>query len=127
MRCFDFAREYDPQDIHIDREKAEAGPFNGLIASGWLTIGLMMKLYAAHYLSNVSSLASPGFDDLRWITPVRAGDTLTVCVSIKEARASRSKPDRGVVKTFIEILNQDEVCVMTMNAVNMIACRPTQA
>lgn len=119
-----FARDYDPQDIHIDREKAEAGPFDGLIASGWYTGSLMMRLYARHYLSNVSSLASPGFDDLRWNAPVRAGDVLSVRVSVLEARPSQSKPDRGVVKTFVEIINPADVVVMSLTAVNMIARRP---
>ena len=119
-----FAKRFDPQDIHIDEAKANTGPFNGLIASGWFTGSLVMKLYATRYLSNVSSLASPGFDGLRWLAPVRPGDILTVQATINEAKRSKSKPDRGIVKTFVEVVNQDDIVVMTINAVNMIASRP---
>lgn len=119
----DFARRYDPQDIHADPEKARAGPFGGLIASGWHTAAMTMRLYVRHYLSNASSLGSPGIDELRWRAPVRPGDTLSVRVTILEARRSASKPDRGVVRSLIEVLNQDRVVAMSMSAVNLIACR----
>lgn len=119
----DYARAYDPQDIHIDHEKAEAGVFGGVIASGWYTGALMMKLYARHYLSNVSSLSSPGLTDLKWLAPVRGGDVLTTRVNILETRRSASKPDRGIVRTLIEVLNQDDTLVMSIDGVNLIACR----
>ncbi len=119
----EFAGRYDPQSIHTDREAAIAGPFGGLIASGWQTAGLMMSLYATRYLSDASSIASPGMDDLRWLRPVRPGDQLTVTVNIVEATRSRSKPDRGVVRTDIRVSNQDGDDVMSMLAVNMISCR----
>ena len=83
-----------------------------------------MPIYTRHYLSNSSSMASPGIDNLKWNAPVRAGDILTVKVTIKEKKHSRSKPDRGVVKTLLEIINQDDVAVMTIDVVNMIACEP---
>ncbi len=124
----DFAHAFDPQDIHIDPAKAAAGQFGGIIASGWYTGGLMMRLYARHYLSAVSSLASPGMDGLSWLAPVRAGDVLCVRAAIRQTRRSKSKPDRGIVKTFVEVLNQDQTVVMTLNAVNLIALRnPEQA
>ena len=119
-----FAKLYDPQDIHIDAEKADAGPFEGLIASGWYTGAKAMPIYTRHYLSNASSMASPGLDNVKWNSPVRAGDHLTVQVTIKDTKQSRSKPDRGVVKTFLEILNQNNVTVMSIDVVNMVACRP---
>jgi len=122
----EYAKNFDPQDMHIDEAKANAGPFKGLIASGWFTGSVFMRLYAVHYLSNASSMASPGFEDLKWNAPVRPGDLLTGRVTIKEVIRSRSKPDRGVVKTFCEIINQDEVVVMSINAVNMIACRSSE-
>ena len=118
-----FAQRFDPQDMHIDEGKAESGPFKGLIASGWFTGSLVMRLYATRYLSNASSMASPGFDSLKWLAPVRGGDILDVHVTIMETKRSRSKLDRGVVKTFLKVLNQNDVVVMTINAVNMIACR----
>lgn len=124
QEVLDFARRFDPQPIHIDPDYAATGPFKGLIASGWHTAGLMMRLYAEHYLSPASSLASPGLDELRWLRPVRPGDVLSVRVTIEDSRPSTSKPDRGVVRSTIEVFNQLEEPVMTMRAVNMIAARP---
>jgi len=120
----DFARKFDPQPMHIDPDYAASGPFGGLIASGWHTAGLMMRLLADNYLSKVAGLASPGVDELRWPHPVRAGDVLRLRVEVVEARESRSKPDRGVVRTRASLINQDDVVVMTMLAVNLVAKRP---
>lgn len=122
----EFARRYDPQPIHTDPALAARGPFGGIIASGWHTGSLMMRLYALNYLSSASSLASPGMDELRWLRPVRPGDTLSVRVTVQDARASTSKPDRGVVHSLIEVFNQHGEPVMTMRAVNMIARRPAR-
>ncbi|HUY02828.1 MAG TPA: MaoC family dehydratase [Rhodocyclaceae bacterium] len=119
----EFARRYDPQDFHTDAAAASAGPFGGLIASGWMTAGLMMRLYADHYLSKNASLASPGVDELRWIKPVRPGDRLSIRVTVVEARRSRSKPDRGLVRSAIEVINQAREPVMTMTAMNLLGCR----
>jgi acyl dehydratase len=120
----DFATRFDPQPMHVDPVYAAAGPFGGLIASGWHTAGLMMRLLADNYLSKVASLASPGVDELRWPHPVRPGDVLRLRVEVVEARESRSKPDRGVLRTKAELLNQDDVVVLSMVAVNMVAKRP---
>ena len=119
-----FARRFDPQSIHTDKVKAEAGPFGGLIASGWHTGGLMMNLYARFYLAECSSIASPGIDELRWPNPVRPGDLLGIRVTVLEARPSASKPERGFVKSLIEVLNQDDAVVMSMKAINMILRKP---
>ena len=119
----DFAKRFDPQGFHTDPEAAKRTPFHGLIASGWHTVGLMMRLYVEHYLTHVASLASPGIDELRWIKPVRPGDTLSVRVTVLKATPSRSKPDRGAVTSFIEVFNQAGEAVMTLRAVNMIARR----
>ena len=91
----DFARAFDPQPMHADPEFAAQGPFHGLIASGWHTGGIMMRLFADHYLSRVASLASPGLDELRWPAPVRPGDSLRLRLTVVEARRSRSKPGPG--------------------------------
>jgi acyl dehydratase len=122
-----FARHYDPQDLHTDPVRAAAGPFGGLIASGWQTVGLMMRLYVEHYLSSVASLASPGVDELRWLAPVRSGDSLSIRVTVREARRSRSRPDRGLVHTFIEVKNQQGTIVATMLAMNLLRCRDAAA
>ena len=121
----DFASKYDPQDFHINPKKAAAGPFGGLIASGWQTAAVVMRVLVDHYLDNASSLGSPGVDELRWMAPVRTGDRLTVHAVIIDARRSKSKPDRGLVVTRAEIFNQDGIQVMSMKAVNVIACRNT--
>jgi acyl dehydratase len=109
--------------MHVDPVAAGAGPFHGLIASGWHTASMMMRPFVDHYLSSVASLASPGVDELRWNRPVRPGDRLTVRVTTTEARASKSKPDRGIIFTTIEAINQDGIAVCTMKAMTMMARR----
>ena len=118
-----FAQVYDPQPIHTDPEAAAAGPFGGLIASGWQTGALMMRLVVENYLSPASSLASPGVDELRWLRPVRPGDTLFVRLTVLEATRSRSKPDRGVVRSLIELRNQHGEDVMSVKPINLVRCR----
>ncbi|MBL7249118.1 MaoC family dehydratase [Alloalcanivorax sp. C16-2] len=120
----DFARRFDPQAMHINPEAAARGPFQGLIASGWHTIGLMMRLFVDHYLTSVASLASPGVDEVRWIKPVRPGDQLRVRLTITDARPSRSKPDRGLVHTLVEGINQNGEVVASFKAMNLIGRRP---
>lgn len=84
----------------------------------------MMRLYVEHYLTHVASLASPGLDELRWLKPVRPGDTLSVRVTVLKAVLSRSKPDRGAVTSFVEVVNQTGEVTMTLKVVNIIAKRP---
>ena len=119
----EFAKRFDPQEFHIDPIRAARGFYGGLIASGWHTCSLMMRLYADHYVSKVASLGSPGVDELRWPRPVRPGDTLSIRVTILEARRSTSKPDRGFVRNQIEVLNQDKEVVMSLKAMNLFLCR----
>ena len=119
-----FARKYDPQSIHIDPEAAAAGPFKGLISSGWHTIALLMRLYVDHYLSANASLASPGVDELRWLKPVRPGDQLRLRVTVLEKRLSRTKPDRGLVFSLLEGFNQDGDLVCSFKGMNMMGVRP---
>jgi acyl dehydratase len=119
----EFARRFDPQEFHTDPIRAARGPFGGLIASGWHTSSLMMRLYADHFVSKVAGLGSPGIDELRWTRPVRPGDTLSIRVTILEARRSSSKPDRGLVRVQIEVLNQDKEVVMSLKAMTLFLCR----
>jgi acyl dehydratase len=118
-----FARAFDPQPIHVDPEFAAQGPFGGLIASGWHTAGIMMRLFADHCLSRVASLASPGIDELRWPAPVRPGDSLRLRATFVETRRSRSKPDRGLVRTKAELINQNDENVLELTAMNIIRAR----
>lgn len=118
-----FGRRFDPQPFHIDPVAAEQSVFGGLIASGWHTAGLMMRLLVEHYLSPTASLGSPGIDELRWLKPVRPGDVLSVRVTVLEATRSRSKPDRGIVRTQVEVLNQRREVVMSMKGINLLRCR----
>ena len=118
-----FAERFDPQFIHTDPRAAAEGPFKGLIASGWHTAGLTMRLLIDGYLSSVASLGSPGIDELRWTRPVRPGDVLHVRVTILEAKRSRSKPDRGIVHSLIEVTNQHGQSVMTFKGMNLFLCR----
>lgn len=119
----DFARRFDPQPMHMDVAAARESGFGGLIASGWHTACLMMRLFVDHYLSSVASLGSPGVEELRWIRPVRPGDDLSIRVKVLETRRSSSKPDRGILRSFVEVLNQDQEVVATVQALNLLKCR----
>jgi len=123
----EFAHRYDPQPIHTDPVAAAAGPFGGLIASGWHTVGLVMRELVEHYLSKSAALASPGIDELRWPKPVRPGDTLHVKVTVVSAQRSRSRPDRGLVRSRIEAINQQGDVVFSMTAMNLIRSREAAA
>lgn len=119
-----FASRYDPQPIHTDPVWAATGPFGGLIASGWHTSAVGMRLFVEHYVSRVAGLASPGMDELRWPRPVRPGDLLSTRITTLEARVSGSRPDRGIVTSSIEMLNQLHESVFTVTAVNFFGRRP---
>ncbi len=119
-----FAAQFDPQGIHTDAAAAASGPFKGLIASGWHTMAVMMRILVRYYLNEAASLASPGVDELRWLKPVRPGDVLSLRCTVVQARPSRSKPDRGLVHTAIEILNQNQETVATLTMMNLLRRRP---
>ena len=119
----EFASRFDPQDMHLDPDAAARGRFGGLIASGWHTAAMMMRLFCDHFLSKAASLASPGIDELRWPAPVRPGDSLRLRCTFVETRRSRSKPDRGLVRTATELINQKDEIVLTLTAMNLIRAR----
>lgn len=119
-----FASQFDPQSFHVDPVAAKSGPFGGLIASGWHTAALVMRQIVENYVSAEASLGSPGIDELRWPHPVRPADTLRVRCTVVEARRSHSRPDRGIVKTAIEAVNQDGQTVMSATATNFLRVRP---
>ncbi len=119
-----FAKEFDPQSFHVDPVAAADGPFGGLIASGWHTAALTMRLLVENYLSPEASLGGAGVDEIRWPHPVRPGDTLRVRATVVESRQSGSKPDRGIIKTLIETTNSDSRIVMRCTAINFLRVRP---
>ena len=119
----DFARRYDPQPFHIDEEEAENSIYGGIIASGWHTCSMVMRLMCDSYLLNSSSLGSPGIEGVKWPRPVYPDDVLTAFRTVTETRASSSKPDRGIVKTFWETENQNGDVVMSMTGINFFLRR----
>jgi acyl dehydratase len=121
----EFGKRYVPLPYHVDKEAAKSSIYGGVIASGWHTAALMMRLYTENYLSQVANLGSPGGDELRWDKPVFPGDELSVRATVIEARRSESRPDRGIVRTLIEVLNQKKEVVMSMKMVNFVRCRET--
>jgi acyl dehydratase len=123
----DFGRRFVPLAYHIDREAAKKSIYGGLIASGWHTAALMMRLYTDNYLSKVANLGSPGCDELKWDRPVFPGDDLSIRVTVLEARRSESKPDRGIIRSFVEVLNQNREVVMSVKMVNFVRSRGSVA
>ena len=118
-----FARQFDPQPFHIDEEAARRSPYGGLIASGWHSAALCMRMIVSMLGPDSGSLGSPGVDELRWLKPVRPGDELSVRVEVLEAIPSRSKPDRGLVKLRYTTRNQNGEDVMTMIALGLVLRR----
>lgn len=119
----EFSKQFDPMSFHIDPEAALQSPYGGLIASGWHTAALMNRLLCSVYLSTVACLGSPGADEVRLPRPVRPGDSLRIRVSTLEARRSRSKPDRGMVRMLVEVLNQESEVVMSAKLMVLMRCR----
>ncbi len=120
----DYARRFDPQPFHRDPEEAQRTDYGGLIASGFHTAALSFRLFLETGLLAGSSLGSPGLDDIRWIRPVRPGDTLRVTARVTATRASTSRADRGVVTLAYTTLNQRGEVVMSMLGRQLIRRRP---
>lgn len=119
-----FAQQFDPQSFHVDKEAAKASIFGGVIASGWHTCSMIMRMVVDGFIADSSSMGSPGVDEVRWILPVRPGDTLTVSAETVSVKPSTSKPDRGVVNTVWKAVNQDGQLVCTINGMGMFGRRP---
>lgn len=124
QEIMDFARQFDPQPFHVDRQAAAQSIYGGIIASGWHTCSLMMRMMFDGFLRDSSSLGSPGVDEIRWVKPVRAGDTLSVTTTTLEARRSGSKPDLGIVVSVWEGRNQHGELVVTVKGKGMFRRRP---
>lgn len=122
-----FARRYDPQPFHVDPEAARRSIYGGLIASGWQTAAVTFRLAVDGLIGEVASMGSPGVEDLRWLRPVRPGDTLRVRVEVLDARPSQSRPQLGIVRLRYEALNQRGEPVLTMVGAGFIARRTSAA
>lgn len=120
----DFARQYDPQPFHIDSEAAKQSMFGGIIASGWHVASKMMRLFVDNYVDRRTALGSPGLDELRWLKPVRGGDTLTGMVECMAKVPSKSRPTMGVIHEAWRVTNQKGELVMTTKGINMVRRRP---
>ena len=123
QEVLDFGKRFVPLSYHTDPERAKKSIYGGLIASGWHTAALMMRLYTDNYLSKIANLGSPGCDELKWDRPVFPGDDLSIRVTVLETRRSESKPDRGIVRSFVEVLNQNREIVMSVKMVNFVRSR----
>jgi acyl dehydratase len=123
-----FATEFDPQPFHIDPVRARHSVFGGLVASGWHTVALYMRLLVDGFVATVAnSMGSPGVDKIEWLKPVRPGDTLAGRVTILEMIPSKSRPDRGTIKSLGEMINQHGEVVMTTRGVGFFGRRPAPA
>ena len=118
-----FAREFDPQVFHVDEEAAKQTIYGGLLASGWHTGSLLMRLLYEGLLKGTVSLGSPGIDELRWLRPVRPGDTLSARMTVVESIPSRSKPDRGIIRSVLEMRNQHGEVVLTLRGMSLLGRR----
>lgn len=114
-----FAREYDPQWFHTDTERAKNGRWNGLIASGWQTCGIAMRLVVEGALRESESFGSPGLDYLKWLAPVRPGDAICVVCDVMEARRSERQPTLGIVRWRWRVVNQDDADVLDLVATSL--------
>lgn len=118
-----FARAYDPQSFHLDAEAGRRSHFGGLVASGWMTCAIVMRLYCDHYIPPASAMGSPGIDALRWLRPVRPGDRLRARATVLAVRRSNSRQDRGVVTLLQEAVNQNGDTVVSYQGRAMFLCR----
>jgi acyl dehydratase len=119
-----FGRQFDPQPFHTDEELASHSPFGGLIASGWHTASIFMRCYVDTMLAGTASMGSPGVDQLRWLVPVRPGDTLHARATVTSANPSQRRPDRGTLTLDAQLTNQHHQPVLTMLARGLFARRP---
>ncbi len=119
-----FAREFDPQPFHVDPERARASIYGGIIASGWHTIAIFMRLAVDGLFNDTISMGSPGVNEVRWLRPVRPGDTLRARLTMVELTPSRSRPDRGTMRSLAEVFNGRDERVLSMDVLGIVGRRP---
>ena len=120
----EFAKRYDPQVFHVDGSQSLTVELGGIMASGWHTTAIFMRLAVDAYLGNAAVLTSPGVDELRWLAPVRVGDVISGEATVEQARLSVSKPDRGILTTGVCLWNQEKVDVLKMTTHAFVRVRP---
>ena len=118
-----FAKQFDPQLFHVDETAAKASMYGGLIASGWHTCAMVMRMMCDAYMLQSASVGSPGIDNLKWLKPVRPGDTLRAQRTTLESRTSKSRPEIGIVSNLWEVFNQEGEMVMSMQGYGMFRRR----
>lgn len=121
----DFATKYDPQPFHIDEDAAKSSIYGSLIASGWHTAGVTMRMMVDSMVDDRAGLGSPGIDNLKWLIPVRPGDTLRVRNEVVDKKRSQSRPNMGTIFGTIEVFNQQNELVMSFNSIGMTLARTT--
>ena len=121
-----FARQFDPQPFHVDREKAKNSYFGELVASGWHTTSLFMRLFVDGLLNESASLASPGVDKVRWPRPVCPGDTLSARFTVIESTPSRSRATLGIIRSNCELFNQQNELVFTLEGIHFLGRKPAE-
>lgn len=124
-QIIDFAMTFDPQPFHLNVEAAKTSIYEGLIASGFQTMALTFRLFVQTRALAACSLGSPGVDEVRWLRPVRPGDTLKATVQVLEQRPSTSKPDRGIVRLHWTTVNHRGEPVLTMTSLQLVRRRPS--
>ena len=120
----DFAWRYDPQPFHLDANAAADSPYGGLIASGFQSLAVCFRLFIQSGILADSSMGSPGIDELRWLAPVRPGDTLHSEIEVIEVRPSSSKPDRGIARLKYQAVNQRGEAVLSFIVIHLLRRRP---
>ncbi|NMG74319.1 acyl dehydratase [Aromatoleum diolicum] len=124
-QIIDFAMMYDPQPFHLDTDAAARSPYGGLIASGFQTVALTFRLFIQTGIIVESSIGSPGIDELRWLAPVRPGDTLHAEIEVLEVKPSRSKPERGIARLLYKTVNQHGDAVASYIGNHLLKRAPT--
>jgi len=115
----DFASKYDPQPFHVDAGKARQSIYHGIIASGWHTAAVCMRMICEAYLLDSASMGSSGLDQLRWLHPVRPGDRLAMRMTVLETKPSKTRPDMGIVRHRWDVFNQNQELVMEMTGIGL--------
>ncbi|MEH6401883.1 MAG: MaoC family dehydratase [Sneathiella sp.] len=121
----EFATKFDPQSFHIDEVEAADSIYGGIIASGWHTASMTMRMMVDHMVSSRAGLGSPGWNNLRWYKPVRPGDTLRVRSEVINKKRSVSRPTMGTIFGTIQVFNQDAEMVMSFESLGMVLAKTT--